>query len=48
MLLNLPIAKIFSLKKTDLMGFFIIKLSHPDGLKKTDLGEKKQQWEPWL
>jgi len=29
------------------MGFFIIKLSHPDGLKNRS-GWKKQQWESWL
>jgi len=26
-----------------LTGFFIIKPSHPDGLKKTDLGEKNSE-----
>jgi len=32
-----------------LIGFFKIKSRHPDGLnKKTDLGGKKQQWEPCL
>jgi len=31
----------FILKKTDLTGFFIIKPSHPDGLKKTISGRKK-------
>ena len=34
-------------KKTDLMGFFTINPRYPDGLKKTDLDGKKQQWEPW-
>jgi len=34
-------------KNPDLTGFFIIKPSHPNGLKKTDLGGKKQEWEPW-
>jgi len=44
--LNLPTAKILSLKKPRFDGIFIIKHSHPDGLKKTDLGGKKQEWEP--
>jgi len=33
-------------KKTDLTGFVKIKPRHQDGLKKTDLGGKTQQWEP--
>jgi len=36
----------FILRKTDFIGFFKIKPRHPDGLKKTDLGGKKHQWEP--
>jgi len=32
------------LKETDLTGFFKIKPRPPDGPKKTDMGEKKQQW----
>ena len=36
----------FILKKTDFIGFFKIRPRHPDGLKKTDLGGKKQQREP--
>ena len=38
----------FYLKKTDLIGFFKIKPRHPDRLKKTDLGGRTQQWEPWV
>jgi len=41
MLLNLPIAKILSSKIPRFDGIFIIRPSHPDGLKKADLGEKK-------
>ena len=40
--------QIFILKKTDLIGFFKIKPRHPDRLKKTDLGGRTQQWEPWV
>jgi len=33
MLLNLPVAKIYLQKSPDLMGFFVTKPSHSDGLK---------------
>jgi len=41
MLLNLAFGKLFSIKKTDLTGVFIIKPSHPDGLKKTQIWVEK-------
>jgi len=42
------LANFYLQKNPDLIGFFKIKPRHPNGLKKTDLGEKKQRWEPWL
>jgi len=41
------VAKFYLKKKTDLIGFFKIKPRHQDGLKKTDVGGKNQQWELW-
>jgi len=38
--------QMFILKKTDLTGFFKIKPRHPDGLKKTYLGETNSSGNP--